>query len=349
MRSKLRLAPVSIAVLIFVADLIVDGAIGLHYDVFTSDSSTPGILHDYMALITDFLFDPIVAGLYLWSPDGTTRLFNQLQNSRIFLSEDAVVDTVNSRRSLYHHPAAFVVIILSALVFTTTQIGGYVGWMPWRSVGGYLDLVPQASFFRAPFWFLVFYGLCFAVYNVAITIVTLRAIFRSKEIRLVPLHPDGCGGLGSISRYTINVAYGIGVVGLMLTAAVLIELQTGSLSDSYPVLVGVGAYMLAAPLIFFWPLGTAHEAMQNTKDQELLILAQSFDESYTRVKQEEGRNFEKAVERLEQIRTLYKMADDFPVWPFDFRSLRRFFTVVGAPLLPAIISIAQEIVKEMIR
>lgn len=122
LRNQLCFRPFTYGLFIFIADLIVDGAIGLQFDAFISGTATPGILQDYMALVVDFVFNPVIAGLYLWATEGTTKLFDQLQDSKIFLSDMVVKNIVDSRRRLYRHPAPFVIITLGALVFTITQI-----------------------------------------------------------------------------------------------------------------------------------------------------------------------------------------------------------------------------------
>lgn len=76
------------------------------------------------------------------------------------------------------------------------------------------------------------------------------------QVGLLPLHPDGCGGLGSISQYTVKIAFAIGATGLVMSAATIYEIQHGTLQDAYPVIFGTVAYIFQAPLLFFWPLGT---------------------------------------------------------------------------------------------
>ena len=62
-------------------------------------------------------------------------------------------------------------------------------------------------------------------------------------------------------------------------------------------------------------------------------------------------NYEKDLLKLKNVKRIYNMiSKDFPIWPFDMRSLRRFFAIVTAPILPSVLSILFEVViKSLIR
>ena len=216
--------------------------------------------------------------------------------------------------------------------------------------GGYIYLWPDASYGRAPFWFLMFYSVLYSAFNVGVTIFILRKAFKSCNIQLAPLHPDNCGGLGGINQYSNKIALGIGSIGLLMSAATIMTIQgdPDSWLKTYPVVIGVIAYIILAPLFFFLPFGTAHNAMQEAKDAELLRLAERFRQVYDSVKNiVDGGNkkLNEELGKLENIKKLYSLAESFPVWPFDIRNLTRFLTVVTTPLIPALISIVNKIIE----
>ena len=349
LRENLRLSPVSFGLLVLFLDLVVDAWIGYRYNIWLSpaDAAYPGLLQDFTALVVDLGSIPIIAGLYLWSAEGATRLFRQLQQSGVFQSATVISDEVEKSRPAFRSALAFYVITAASVLYALSQLGAYQGWVPWESAVGYLNLVPTAAYYRTPFWLLNSYTLLFATYNVVITIITLRRLFRTLRIRILPLHPDKCGGLASISQYTVKVAYGLVPAGLVISAATVVALQTGTLSKAYPIILGIVAYLVLAPLLFFWPLGTAHSAMREAKDAQLLQLAQRFDHVYEQLdsaSQDEAA-FEMGINKLQNLRRLYGIVQEFPVWPFDIGNLRRFFVVVTAPLAPAIVSIVIELLK----
>jgi hypothetical protein len=354
LHRKLRMAPLTFGIIVLTLDFIVDGYIGGHYHLFLKNPfppPPPGILQDFMALVTDFIYLPLLCGLYLWAPLGTTQLFEKLLEVHIFSRAEDFTKVIDDKRKIYQSKAAFLFILTFALIMAVFQLGAYFDWFPWKTVGGYIDGLPEASYYRFPFWILLFYTLAYLAFNVGVTIYTLRTAFRSAEIEIFPLHPDKCGGLGAISKYTTVIAFGIGTIGLVLSAATIYEIVYGELARAYPVLLGIGAYLILAPLFFFLPLGTAHETMRKAKDEELLGISQKYAQTYkglditTRSLEE----YDKEFANLERIKKLYEVADSFPVWPFDTRSLRRFMIIVTAPVLPAIISFIESYISQVIQ
>jgi hypothetical protein len=352
LRETLRLSPVSFGLLVLFLDLVVDAWIGYRYNIWWSpaDAIYSGLLQDFTALVVDFGSIPIIAGLYLWSTEGATRLFRQLQQSGVFESATVISDDVNKSRPAFRSAPAFYIITAVSVLYALSQLGAYQRWVPWESAVGYLNLAPTAAYYRTPFWLLNFYTVAFATYNVVITVITLRRLFQTLSIRILPLHPDKCGGVVSISQYTVKVAYGIASAGLVISAATVFALQTGTLSKAYPIILGIVAYLVLAPLLFFWPLGTAHTAMREAKDAELLQLAQRFDDVYNQLNtaSQDQTAFEPALKKLENLKRLYGIAQEFPVWPFNIGNLRRFFAVVTAPLVPALISIVIDLLKSFV-
>ena len=350
--QALRLSPLSLGLALFIADLIVGGWLGWRYNVFLSTSETPGLLQDLTALATEFVSIPVIAGVYLWTLPGATELFRYLYKSPVFKSETRLVEIVDKSRPLFRNRAVFYITLVLSLLYALSQVSAYMGWVPWRSASAYLELYPPMSFVRAPFWFFNFYTLLYCMFNVTVTVITLRRLFRTREIEVLPLHPDQSGGLRSISQYSIKIAYAIGAAGLVISAATVFEIQHGTLFVAFPIIVGIVAYIVFAPFFFFWPLGTAHEAMQEAKETELLRLAQEFERVYDRVKQddiEHSQGYENDMKRLEHLKQLYEIGQEFPVWPFDTRNLRRFFAVVTTPLLPAIISVITEFITNLFK
>jgi hypothetical protein len=351
-RDDLRLSPVTFGLLVLLLDMIVDAWIGYRYNVWLSpaDLVYPGLLQDFTALVVDFGSIPIIAGLYLWSTEGATRLFRHLQQSGVFQSATAISDEVDKSRPTFRSAPVFYIIAAVSVLYALSQLGAYQGWVPWESAVGYLNLAPTAAYYRTPFWLLNLYTLLFATFNVVITVITLRRLFRTLSIRILPLHPDKCGGLASISQYTVKVAYGLIPAGLVISAATVIALRTGTLSKAYPIILGIVAYLVLAPLLFFWPLGTAHTAMREAKDAQLLQLAQRFDDVYKQLDSafQDEAAFQFGVKKLENLKRLYGIAQEFPVWPLDIGNLRRFFVVVAAPLVPAIVSIVIDLLTSFL-
>ena len=349
LKGTLRLSPISFGFVVLILNVAVNAWLGYHYNVWLAPANSiyPGLLQDFTALVVDFGSIPIIAGLYLWSTEGATLLFQRLEQSGVFLSSNVVSENVKWSRRSFRSAAAFYCIVVLSVLYALSQLAAYQNWVPWESAGGYLNLAPAAAYYRTPFWLLNFYTFLFAIFNIVLTVMTLRRLFHAQGIRILPLHPDKCGGLVSISQYSLKIAYGIASAGLVISGATLFALQTGILNRSYPIILGIVAYIVLSPILFFWPLGTAHTAMREAKDSQLLQLARRFDEAYVRLNIEsyDDAAVEQGLKKLENLKKLYVIAEDFPVWPFDITNLRRFFAVVTAPLVPALVSIVIDSLK----
>ena len=108
------------------------------------------------------------------------------------------------------------------------------------------------------------------------------ARFLTRTLRLSPF---GFGLLVFVADVLVDGWLGWHYDVFVISSATIYELRQGTLLAAYPVLAGIAAYVVFAPLYFSWPLGTAHRAMREAKDDELLRLARQFDAVYDQVKQ----------------------------------------------------------------
>ncbi len=256
------------------------------FDVFFSNSGNPGLLQDYTALAVDFVHFPVIAYLYLWLPGGIEQLFCNIMNAGILKSNDSFIKIIYSYRKYYKSKTVFFVILALSILISANQMGSYLGWFPWRANGGYLYIHPISSIYRLPFWTMLFYMLFFSIFNVFVTIIVMKKLFKTNENELVlmPLHPDHCGGLGCINQFAKNIEYGIASVGLVISATTIYELQHGTLFIAYPVVLAIVSYLVLSPILYFQLFGTAHEAMQKAKNRELLDLAKQIRNLYFHAK-----------------------------------------------------------------
>lgn len=305
LRKTLRLRPITFGIAILILGLFLDLWIGFHHNLwFSSDPSNPGLLQDFTVLTVDYFFNPMMAGLYLWSTEGPTQLFRKLQLSGIFESPGIVRDQIEKSRQVYTSRIILYVIASVSILLAVAQVAAYQGWVPWRTIGGHEYLDPATAFYRTPFWWLSFYSMFFIAYNTIVTIFILRGLFKIKGLHIVPLHPDRCGGMVSITQYTVKVAYGIAAAGLVLSAATILAIRSSTLDKTYPVILGNLLYVVFAPLLFFWPLGTAHTAMKEAKDARLLELSQRFNRIFERInaRAEDDADTENDLKKLEDIK-----------------------------------------------
>lgn len=345
--GRLKLTPLLFGLAVFFLDLIIDGLMCWHWQLFLSPSQVPGFLQDYMALTVDFVFNPVIAGTYLWITMGIGRMLGRLADSGVFSDPSVVRATAKQHERLFRTRAVPIVGALLAFAFGTTHLLEYLGWLPWRTVSGYIELHPAAALFRAPFWYLTTYATVLVGWNLYVAIRILHRLFHEQSANIQPLHLDRCGGLSSISDFTLTMGWAIGATGLMLSAATMYDVQHHLLGRAFPLFLGLLAYLVFAPAFFFLPLAAAHPAMRDSKEQELLKYAGLFQKTYIQVTNvlSEGNKPAKEMETLDSLRRLHSMVARFPVWPFDTRSLWRFLARVTGPVIPGLVALGFDLVR----
>ena len=163
---------------------------------------------------------------------------------------------------------------------------------------------------------------------------TLRQILHNKRFNLNPLHPDRCGGLKSLSEYSLKTA------SLAIVFCVMIVLMLYQFRDTEVykwIMLGIPLYVVIASTCFFAPLITAHTKMKEAKDKLLSSISKQFQEDYLYAQKELNGNAEKlkeAVAKIQQTQTLHDLIDQFPVWPFNAATFRKFSIFLITPLLP---------------
>ena len=217
----------------------------------------------------------------------------------------------------------------------------------------YLSLSESAAWAADPFslaiaslW--IFVGI-YCILSIALfsimSITWLKKLFSEFSITILPLHPDGSGGLSPLGNYALKLSYLIVLVGLILVITPITRnfVINGTFEFLWTseLIVALGAYLVAAPVIFFLPLSVAHRVMQEAKNHLLMQIANRFSEEYSLIQKALGKNdldIKQNLEIMEQLQNLHRTIDSFPVWPFDSANLIRFATSYITPLVTAILA-----------
>ena len=153
------------------------------------------------------------------------------------------------------------------------------------------------------------------------------------------------------------MSYLIGVFGILVSVSLLSNTMPAGI-DSIKVyyLTKVGAlivYLLAAPVLFFVPLISAHLAMQKFRYTFLFDLGKEIDDEYAIIQKSRSQlsadELDQKTKRINYYRELYLQAHDFPVWPFYSQNFRSFFIFVSGTVLPGVMSVAFDVVGFFIK
>ncbi|NIM92218.1 MAG: hypothetical protein GTO18_00675 [Anaerolineales bacterium] len=347
-RDKLNWSPRRYCFVILAINLVIDLSLALYFRRFITSSGPPGLFQDPTTLLVDFVMMPVIGAYYIWSTARIGPLLQDLYESKVIPQDARTEKIVQEFKQTLQSKNALAASILCSVFITVIMIGTFLSWYPWPSIRGFYSHANIMIWLKSGMWLLTMYGLSFGLFNIATTVYFLRRIFRGHSINISPWHPDRCGGLKGISNYSMTLGYAIAVIGLTLSVQAIQEIRSGTFGSSYLTWLVLAMYILLSPMIFFLPLGTAHDAMRRAKKTHLLAISKQFDNHYKRITDtlsNDNGEIASRVKRIEALQTLYKITDDFTIWPFDVDNLRRFMTITLAPLLPALVVIGFEIIK----
>ena len=97
------------------------------------------------------------------------------------------------------------IMIANYLVFRQTAVGFWIAPRGTLRPGGYLFLMSVCAFFAVVAIYIV--------RTVAMSFL-LGTVVRFGDIRMLPFHPDKCGGLRPVGRLALRNQYGLSVMGI---------------------------------------------------------------------------------------------------------------------------------------
>lgn len=296
------------------------------------------------ALLQTLVVVPIGFALYLWLPNAMADLFNTLKANGAIGEcrpnrsgpesyEDFVEKLVTWADSRWWVVGALVSVALYWFyqLFITYPAEFSTLSPAWRQLWLRVATLLLA---HSPGLYATF----FVIVRLLVVLVFTNRLFRLFYIRVNPLHPDGCAGLGVLGRLlTVSVliatAVGAAWVGIVFSARInpLLRLET----------VTLGAlYVVFTPLLLIGWLASPHRAMKEARDATLQPLADEFQRAIAQAEpsaQDDAAAIKAGTDRLAELKRRYEfLRDSFPVWPMRTQPLR---SLVGTAVLPLISSL----------
>jgi len=227
--------------------------------------------------------------------------------------------------------AGLTVAWLNYFAYTSTDVGH------WISRDGHLLLCGYLFLFSV----FLFFGLLpvYVIRNVAISIL-LKDLVDHSELRLLPFHPDRCGGIRPVGQLGLRSQYALTVLGLnviSLVAVSLIYLRVPVWLYGLIIAAVIG-YAALGPVVFMGPLLPFRAGMLKAKAELLGEVAQRLRLELQRLRKElpAGELTREDEELVERLRKLGSVIDELPVWPFDAGTLKRFVTAYVIPIASAL-------------
>jgi hypothetical protein len=198
------------------------------------------------------------------------------------------------------------------------------------------------------------YLLIYFLFRLALILKVSRKIF-SGQLKVDLMHEDKCGGLGQVGA----VGMILNLILFLLAVTALLFFYTDFMifhaEHSFRSFVMIPAYLIATPIIFFYPLAPLHASMQRRKEELLQLTRIRFNDIFARYRNiiatyEEGdmakdvaQEKRAMVEEMSDLRTIFKWVDDLPSWPFNIGMTLRFSLSMILPLLAYVVQFADAI------
>jgi hypothetical protein len=300
------------------------------------------------SLLQTLVIVPIGFALYLWLPNAIADLFNTLQANGIIDKrrpdrpgpesyEDFMKESVTWADSRWWVVGALISVALYWLYrLLVTHPAEFLALSPaWRQLWLRVATLLLAD---SPGLYAAF----FIIVRLLVVLVFTNRLFHLFYIRVNPLHPDGCAGLGVLGRLlTVSVliatALGAAAVGMSIS---LLSTGIHPLSRLENVILGAG-YVIFTPLLLIGWLASPHRAMKEARDATLQPLADEFQRAIAQAvpsAQDDAAAIKADTDRLAGLKRRYELLrDSFPIWPIRIQLLRSLVATAILPLISSLI------------
>ena len=178
----------------------------------------------------------------------------------------------------------------------------------------------------------------------------LRALVGGAPLRILPLHPDKCGGLRPVGRLGLRNQYTLTILGINIVLLLVVWVYSmGRTAPLRDVMIGASlAYLILGPVIFMAPLLPFRAGMQDAKREWTHQVARVVRVEIERLLEQMGKNeiSKPGEETIERLRKVGAAIDELPIWPFDPSTLRKFATAYIVPVvLPLLGETARALLK----
>jgi hypothetical protein len=328
-----------------IVHLLIYLAVGLAVDYFNpAAENVLGIFDDAeLAIGTTvwLIFVPVVWAYYRWLPAAALDACKKIE-------ELGIVPVTKSTKGG------------PTMLSTSVRESLSAAWIPWLAVAAtvvsisYLLLVSipvqRQQLDMVSFWHYTpaaLAALCvvYTATNYVLFVFVFRMIqatlaiwrfFRKHAIvRLYPLHPDKCGGMGPIGLFVSRLAIILIVIPVWVTMLSIFTIIAGGEAQFSIGLVAYVIYAILMPVVVIPPLWQPHKAMQEYKDRLLLEISRELlevkDRLFRQVKADRWDKLRAALESYDRLENIYSDSEKhIPVSPIPIPT---FGAILGSPIV----------------
>ncbi|MBW4688767.1 MAG: hypothetical protein KME40_27695 [Komarekiella atlantica HA4396-MV6] len=303
-----------------------------------------GLLQDWFAWVWICLLNPVVFGYYLWSVKAIYKLIQYLKQSDIVNVSDI---EINSALSPYKKPWRKFLALAAGVAFGIWYFSLQHNVKNWTGSDGGLPALTGAI--NAV---VIFYAATMLVLTLITNVWVMHQLLGNKQLNINPLHPDRCGGLSVLSQYSLNTAYLAAIFGTMITLSNYQFITQGIAQKYWYFNLLILLYIPVSLVCFFGPLLAARKGMKKAKEGLMSEIAKQFQADYVRIHQSlsnDAESLKKQTGKLQELRSLYTLTNEFPVWPFDVTTFRQYLLSVITPLIPILLKLGEYFFKNQFK
>lgn len=302
-----------------------------------------------------FLVSFPVLGYFLLSDDELLRrALRELQAGGVLRIETTAAASLAERWTTRFARANVSAQVLAVAVAVAVGVGNHVAYA--RPEAGFWILV-DGRVSVAGWLFITGIGAFYAVvtlYVIRSFAVTwfLRDLVRVARLKILPFHPDNCGGLRPVGRIALRSQYTLTILGVNL--AILLWLTFNNLGAepgiAALVLLAAVAYLVLGPVVFLAPLLPFRAGMLHARAEMLTLVAREAEIEVDRLTAalSDHRIGEYDIAALERLHRVGDLIAEQPIWPFDVTTLRKFLTAYIIPIAGFGLALVLNVVLESI-
>lgn len=316
------------------------------FGLFKNSALRMDAMHDIGYWCVILLACGLILAVSLWQ-QRLASVFNELRLLGVSTHSDHEFNMfVESTKKTYGklwiritpYIVAFFLTLAGAFAFHLDQSFWQSFTCDWhKQICGYLQIAPC---------FIAWYVSSYTMTRLLATYLVFRDFFKSN-IRVDPLHPDGCGGLYPLGSLSMRLNILVIVLGLLAAVTFYFNMHTYRLDVFHPInLILVTSYAMTSAVIFFLPLYAARKTMYEAKMNALHdceLRRKTLSDGILRIIKLKGSPTAEQITELHRFDELFTKISQMPIYPFNTKIVVSFILSwvipIIAPFLSALVQI----------
>ena len=347
--EKHKITPVKVMLVFIAFHFIRNVILAVVYDAWYPTPGQIGLNQDISTWFIDLLLQPTIVSYFVWMQTAGDTVADSLVDEGVVKNDEEFRALRENWRGRLRSPWIFAASAAAGIVMTAVMVKGSEygigeeltrGWLGTHAMLRSL-VGPMVGVYTA-LWILI-------LLDIRALILSVDEILEKVEIDVQPLHPDNAGGLGALGRFSANLGFGVGMFGLAIT--VVVFQYPIFLSTSISFLVALTFYLILAPTILYLPVRSAHIKMLEYRNGFAGEISDDFDSKVLEIRNLYARGLDEIkpiTERINLLREVNEWVMEFPVWPINTESLRKYVGFTLSPVVPALITVMVDIVLNIV-